>query len=134
MAHINASISDAPSPWGWSPKRSNRAVSQAYAAGKGAHHATLTTVRKGGVVPGTSGDAAEKRLERNVLTGYDLTRARPKTTETDTTSWPYRDDSFYSSSASGYKRAQDLTRSGLDRRDRDLDERPGSDGKKPWGW
>jgi len=116
LAHINSGLSAAPSPWGWSRHSSYRAASRSFSEGKGAHHATLSPSAKSRHTDNGTDSGRKTDGGKTVLTGYDLTRPGASHQSTDTSSWPYRDDNFYTSRVS-------VSHSG--RQDK---------GRKPWGW
>jgi hypothetical protein len=115
-AHLNSTLAQAPSPWGWGKRRSRAAQVRSFGAGSGHHHAQPLSGLHAGE-PRARQTASQST--RNVLTGYDLTKKNPVT---DTSSWPYRDDAFGASGSqggAGGPRMSTASRKG---------------GKKPWGW
>ncbi|MEJ2534368.1 MAG: hypothetical protein P8008_02580, partial [Gammaproteobacteria bacterium] len=89
---------------------------RSFGRGDGHHHAT--PVARGRIGdPRTLQTATQST--RNVLTGYDLSKKNPVT---DTSSWPYRDDSF--GSAGPQKPSPSLGNGA----------RSAKGSKKPWGW
>ena len=115
-AHLNSTLAETPSPWGWGQRRSRADQIRSFGRSDGHHHAQP-------MARGRTGDPrayqAATQSTRNVLTGYDLTKKNPVT---DTSSWPYRDDGFASSNS----QKRTVTLSG--------GARTGKGSKKPWGW